>query len=116
MGKPTICICENKDTDQLRSNCEADLRLCFRYTDTAIKSGFVSDLVWNSNCWFPHANTHILSPYFYCVQILLTQLLIFPAASLLFFSLHEVASSDLLTEIISKFNYIKLFMNQLKIS
>ena len=30
MGKPTICI-ENKDTDQLRSNCEADQRLCFRY-------------------------------------------------------------------------------------
>ena len=22
--------CENKGTDQLRSNCEADLRLCFR--------------------------------------------------------------------------------------
>ena len=33
MGKPTICICENKGADQLRSNCEADQRLCFRYTD-----------------------------------------------------------------------------------
>ena len=30
--KPTICICENKGADQLRSNCEADQRLCFRYT------------------------------------------------------------------------------------
>ena len=36
MRKPTICICENKDADQLRSNCEADQRLCFRYTDNTI--------------------------------------------------------------------------------
>ena len=36
MGKPTICICENKDADQLRSNCEADQRLCFRYMDSTI--------------------------------------------------------------------------------
>ena len=32
MGKPTIRIGETKGTDQLRSNCEADQRLCFRYT------------------------------------------------------------------------------------
>ena len=31
-GKPTICIGENKGADQLRSNCEADQRLCFHYT------------------------------------------------------------------------------------
>ena len=36
MGKPTICICENKDADQLRSNCEADQRLCFRYSDSTV--------------------------------------------------------------------------------
>ena len=36
MGKPTICIGENKDADQLRSNCEADQRLCFRYSDSII--------------------------------------------------------------------------------
>ena len=36
MGKPTICICENKDADQLRGNCEANQRLCFRYTDSTI--------------------------------------------------------------------------------
>ena len=36
MGKPTICIGENKGADQLRSNCEADQRLCFRYTDSKI--------------------------------------------------------------------------------
>ena len=29
MGKPDFCICENKDADQLRSNCAADQRLCF---------------------------------------------------------------------------------------
>ena len=32
--KPTICICENKDADQLRGNREADQRICFRYTDS----------------------------------------------------------------------------------
>ena len=36
MGKPTICIGENKGADQLRSDCEADQRLCFRYTDSRI--------------------------------------------------------------------------------
>ena len=36
MRKPTICIGENKGADQLRSNCEADQRLCFRYTDSTI--------------------------------------------------------------------------------
>ena len=36
MGKPTICIGENKGADQLRSNCEADQRLCFRYMDSII--------------------------------------------------------------------------------
>ena len=36
MRKPAFCICENKDADQLRGNREADLRLCFRHTDSAI--------------------------------------------------------------------------------
>ena len=63
MRKPTLCICENKNADQLRGNREADQRLCFRYLDRtipllpkykilkplAISSGctarFVSDLV-----------------------------------------------------------------------
>ena len=36
MGKPTICIGENRGADQLRSNCEADQHLCFRYTDSTI--------------------------------------------------------------------------------
>ena len=36
VGKLDFCLCENKGADQLRSNCEADQRLCFRYTDSAI--------------------------------------------------------------------------------
>ena len=36
MGKPTICIGENKDADQLRGDREADQRLCFRYLDSTI--------------------------------------------------------------------------------
>ena len=36
MGKAAICIGENKGADQLRSNCEADQHLCFRYMDSMI--------------------------------------------------------------------------------
>ena len=36
MRKPIFCLCENKGADQLRSNCEADQRLCFRYSDSTI--------------------------------------------------------------------------------
>ena len=36
MRKPTFCISENKDADQLRGNREADQPLCFRYTDSTI--------------------------------------------------------------------------------
>ena len=34
--KPTFCICENKDADQLRGYREADQRLCFCYIDRTI--------------------------------------------------------------------------------
>ena len=34
--RKTFCICDNKGADQLRSNCEADQHLCFRYTDSTI--------------------------------------------------------------------------------
>ena len=36
MGKPTICIGENKGADQLRGNREADQRLCFHYSDSTV--------------------------------------------------------------------------------
>ena len=55
MGKPTICIGENKDADQLRG--KADQRLCFRYTDSTIPlllkseiSSFFSVLVQVNLC------------------------------------------------------------------
>ena len=65
MRKPDFCLCENKGADQLRSNCEADQRLCFHYVDSTISlllktenfnlldffwnctGRFVSDLVGN---------------------------------------------------------------------
>ena len=34
--KPTICTCENKDADQLCSNCTDDQRLCFPLRDSTI--------------------------------------------------------------------------------
>ena len=34
--KPAFCKCKNKDADQLRGDREADQRLCFCYTDSAI--------------------------------------------------------------------------------
>ena len=34
VGKPTVCLGENKGADQLFSDCEADQRFCFRYTDS----------------------------------------------------------------------------------
>ena len=36
MGKPTICLGENKGADQLHGNREADQRLCFRYSDSTL--------------------------------------------------------------------------------
>ena len=66
MGKQTICICENKGADQLRSNCEADQRLCFRYSDNTFLRNFkilalfcdctgrfMSDLIGNHIVGFP---------------------------------------------------------------
>ena len=71
MRKPTFCICENKDADQLRGNSEADQRLCFRYTDSTIPRLSKSDFQASSHllylyslfcvgpgrkpeCWFSH--------------------------------------------------------------
>ena len=36
LRKREFCLCENKCADQLRSNCKADQRLCFHYTDSTI--------------------------------------------------------------------------------
>ena len=76
MRKPAFCICENKDTDQLHGNREADQRLCFPYIDStipllpkyenfkplAILCGwavrFVSDQVRNPEDRFSHNEAH----------------------------------------------------------
>ena len=62
--KPTICICENKDADQLRGYREADQRLCFRYLDSTIpllpKSKLICVFVFAyANRWFSHAGAQL---------------------------------------------------------
>ena len=82
MGKPTICIGENKGADQLRGNREADQRLCFCYSDSTIPlllkskiSSFYSSFlclyrpvcvrpVRKPHCWFSHEAAHITSIWF----------------------------------------------------
>ena len=76
MGKPTICTGESKGADQLRSNCEADQRLCFRYMDSTIlfyinpkfqaSSSFLClyrsvcvGPVRKPHCWFSHEAAHL---------------------------------------------------------
>ena len=81
MRKPVLCICENKDADQLHSHCAAEQRLCFRYTDSTIPllpksenfkplaifcgctAWFVSDLVGNPEDRFSHNQAHIKVGY-----------------------------------------------------
>ena len=68
MRKLAFCICKNKDTDQLCSNCTAEQRLCFRFTDSTIfllllskissichcTGTFVSDRVVRLSCVATH--------------------------------------------------------------
>ena len=51
MRKQTFCICGNKCADQLRSDNEADQRLCFHYTDSKIPFLLKSKIssVWPSS-------------------------------------------------------------------
>ena len=80
MRKPTICIGENKDADELRGNREADQRLCFRYTWIVHLLFFLNPKfqasslflllhrpvcvgpVRKTHCWFSHETAHI-----YCI-------------------------------------------------
>ena len=74
MRKPTICICENKDADQLHSYCEADLRLCFRYTESTMpllsKSNFYSWVcvapVRKPHCRFSHEKDQLYNIIWIC--------------------------------------------------
>ena len=82
--KPDFCLCENKDADQLRSNCEADQRLCFRHSDSTIPfllktenfkllalvcnctGRFMWDLVGNPEDRFSRVEAHSIP--FYSIQ------------------------------------------------
>ena len=84
MGKPTICIGENKGADQLRGNREADQRHCFRYSDSTIPlllpkfqaSGSFLCLyrsvcvgpVRKPHCWFSHKAAHLLLSNHCCLE------------------------------------------------
>ena len=79
MGKPTICIGENKGADQLRGNREADQRLYFRYSESTIPLLLKSEIsrlqasscllcfyspvcvrpVRKPHCWFSHEAAQI---------------------------------------------------------
>ena len=70
MGKPTICIDENKDADQLRGNREADQRLCFRYLNPKFQASSLLLCLYRSvcvgpgrkpHCWFSHEAAQLLS-------------------------------------------------------
>ena len=76
MKKPTFCMCENKEADQLRGNRETDQHLRFRLIDSTIPllpkyetkplailcgctARFVSDLVVNPEDRFSRNEAHL---------------------------------------------------------
>ena len=78
MRKPTFCICEYKDADQLCGKCTTDQFLYFRNTDNIVPllpkyeifkplaifcsctDRFVSDLVGNNEERFSHNEAHLI--------------------------------------------------------
>ena len=52
MRKPTFCTCENKGADQLRSNCESDQHLYFRYTTSTVPLLSKSIDICGCTAWF----------------------------------------------------------------
>ena len=94
MRKPAICICENKDADQLRGNREADRdreadqRLCFRYLNSTIPVllntkfqasshfQYLYSLVCvgpgqNQHCWFSRVAAHLIFRSTYSIHIII---------------------------------------------
>ena len=71
MRKPTICIYENKDADQLCGNSEADQRLCFHYMDSALLLLLKSEI-----STFKPASVAVQTDL--CPTCLETTLLVFP--------------------------------------
>ena len=90
MRKLGYCLCENKGADQLRSNCEADQRLCFHYTDSTIPlytytknfkplacfydctGRFVSDLIGNHEDRFSCVAAHMSDDVDAILQVILS--------------------------------------------
>ena len=68
MRKPEFCLSENKGANQLRSDCEADHRLCFRYTDLS--------LVGNPEDRFSHVAAQINVKYEGCSNVCVQMLLL----------------------------------------
>ena len=95
MGKPTICICENKDADQLRGNREADQCLCFRYSDSTIPLLLKSE---------------IPSFYFFSVLVQLvlcrtcseTTLLVFPRSGSNYWFSHDTAQFFFVLQVLDR--------------
>ena len=85
MGKPTICIGENKGADQLRSNCEADQRLCFRYSDSIVPLLLKSEI---SSFWL----FSVLVQVGLCPTCSETTLLIFPRGGSFVLGVAKIAS------------------------
>ena len=77
MGKPTICLGENKGADQLRSNCEADQRLCFCYSDSTVPLLLKSEI---SRFWLFSVTVQVGL----CPTWSATTLLVFPRGGLYF--------------------------------
>ena len=92
--KPTICICKNKGADQLHSNCEADQRLCFRYTDSTLPFLLKSEI---SSFW-PDSVT--VQPDL-CQTCSETTLLVFPRGGLYVY--YKYTSYTILIEKLSYF-------------
>ena len=87
MRKPTICISENKDADQLRGNHEADQRLCFRYTDTTLPLL----LKYEISSFYPDSVT--VQPDL-CLTCSETTLLVFPCGGSFMYSVLEIKKKN----------------------
>ena len=67
--KPAYCICDNKDADQLRGNCEADQRLVFAtwivqslfYLSSKFQASSHLQWVYSLVCVRPHNEAQIVS-------------------------------------------------------
>ena len=77
MGKPTICIGENKGADQLRGNLEADQRHWFCYSDSTIPLLLKSEI---SSFWL----FSVLVQASLCRTCSETTLLVFPRGGSIF--------------------------------